>query len=72
MKRSTSTPKKAPQFASAPAIHAPQLPYNLEQIRQRAEAFYAAHNGMIGMTLDDWLQAGRELKPKFKKQITNK
>ena len=57
---------------SATATHTPQLPRNFEQIRQRAEAFYAARHGMIGMTLNDWLKAEQELKPKFEKQITNK
>jgi hypothetical protein len=58
--------------ACATAIHAPQSPRNLEQIRQRAEAFYAARTGMIGMTPNDWLKAEQELKPKSEKQITNK
>ena len=62
----------SPQAMSTTAIHAPQLPRNFEQIRQRAEEFYAARNGMIGMTLNDWLKAEQELKPKFEKQITNK
>jgi hypothetical protein len=55
--------------ACATAIHTPQLPHYFEQIRQRAEAFYAARHGMIGMTLNDWLKAEQELK--FEKQITN-
>ena len=59
------------QPMSATAIHAPQLPHNFEQIRKRAEEFYAARNGMIGMTLNDWLKAEQELKPKFEKQNTN-
>jgi hypothetical protein len=57
---------------SATAIHTPQLPQDFEKNRQRAAEFYAAHNGMIGMTLNDWLKAEQELKPKFEKQITNK
>ena len=71
MKRTTSRPNKTSQLASATAIHAPQLPHNYEQIRKRAEEFYAARNGMIGMTLNDWLKAEQELKPEPKKQITN-
>jgi hypothetical protein len=47
---------------SATAIHTPQLPRQCEQIRKRAEAFYAARTGMIGMTLNDWLKAEQELK----------
>jgi len=47
---------------SATAIHAPQLPRRFEQIRKRAEEFYAARHGMIGMTLNDWLKAEQELK----------
>jgi hypothetical protein len=46
----------------ATAIHAPQLPHNIERIRKRAEELYAARNGMIGMTLNDWLKAEQELK----------
>ena len=57
---------------SATAIHTPQLPRHFEQIRKRAEEFYAARNGMIGMTLNDWLKAEQKLKPEFEKQITNK
>ena len=57
------------QLTSATAIHTPQLPHNFEQIRQRAEAFYAARTGMIGMTPHDWLKAELELKQA--KQITN-
>jgi hypothetical protein len=52
---------------SAPAIHAPQLPSNFERIRKRAEALYAARNGMIGMTLNDWLKADQELKRELEK-----
>jgi len=56
---------------SATAIHTPQLPHNLEQIRKRAEHLYAARHGMIGMTLNDWLKAELELKQEFEKQIAN-
>jgi hypothetical protein len=72
MKSTTSTPKMSPQPMSATAIHAPQLPPNFEQIRRRAEEFYATRNGMIGMTLNDWLKAEQELKQELEKQITNK
>ena len=54
---------------SATAIHAPQLPRRLEQIRQRAEALYAERTGLIGMTPHDWLKAELELKQA--NQITN-
>ena len=60
------------QLTSATAIHTPQLPRNFEQIRKRAEEIYAARNGMIGMTLNDWLKAEQELKQELEKQITNK
>ena len=60
-------PKMSPQPMSAPAIHAPQLPSNFERIRKRAEALYAARNGMIGMTLNDWLKADQELKRELEK-----
>ena len=60
------------QLTSATAIHTPQLPHNFEQIRKRAEELYAARNGMIGMTLNDWLKAEQELKQELEKQITNK
>ena len=72
MERTTSTPKKALQLTSATAIHTPQLPHNFERIRKRAEEFYATRNGMIGMTLNDWLKAEQELKQEHAKQITNK
>jgi hypothetical protein len=60
-----------PQLASATAVHAPHLPRNFEEIRKRAREFYAARDGMGRMTLNDWLEAEQELKPKFKKPITN-
>ena len=60
------------QLTSATAIHAPQLPRNFERILQRAQEIYRARGGMMGMTLNDWLKAEHELKPKFEKQITNK
>jgi hypothetical protein len=72
MKRTTSTPKMTSQLTSATAIHTPQLPHNFEQIRQRAEELHAARNGMIGMTLNDWLKAEQELKQELEKQITDK
>jgi hypothetical protein len=72
MKRTASTPQKNSQLTSAPAIHAPQLPRDFEQIRKRAEEFYAARNGMIGMTLNDWRKAEQELRPVPEKQITHK
>ena len=56
---------------SATAIHAPQLPHNFEQIRKRAEELHAARNGMIGMTLNDWLKAEQELKQEFAEQTNN-
>ena len=71
MKRTTSTPHTSSQLTSATALHASQLPPNFEQIRKRVGEFYAARNGTIGMTLNDWLKAEQELKPKFEKQITN-
>jgi hypothetical protein len=67
-----TTPKMSPQPQRATAIHTPQLPPNFEQIRRRAEELYAARNGMIGMTLNDWLKAEQELKQEHAKQITNK
>ena len=68
---SRTASKITSRLMSATAMHVPQLRKKFEQIRQRAEAFYAARNGMIGMTLNDWLKAEQELKPKFEKQITN-
>ena len=72
MKRTTSTPQKTANLTGATAIHTPQLPRHVEQIRKRAEELYAARNGMIGMTLNDWLKAEQELKQEHAKQITNK
>jgi hypothetical protein len=63
MKRTTSTTQKTSHLTSATAIHITQLPRHYEQIRKRAEEIYAARNGMIGMTLNDWLKAEQELKP---------
>jgi hypothetical protein len=62
MKTSTSKPKFTEEYVSAPVIHAPQLPHNYEQIRQRALAIYRARGGLMRMTLNDWLKAGQELK----------
>ncbi|HUC86170.1 MAG TPA: hypothetical protein VL970_13320 [Candidatus Acidoferrales bacterium] len=66
MKKTTSTPKSSPPL-SATAIHTPQLPPNVQRIRKRAEELYAARNGMIGMTLDDWRKAEQELKQETEK-----
>ena len=60
------------QLASAPAIQAPQLPREFEEIRKRAERLYAARNGMIGFTLNDWRQAEQELKSKSAKPGAHK
>lgn len=65
MKKTTPTPPKTSQHGKATAIHVPQLPHNFKQIRKRAEELYAARTGMIGATLNDWLKAEQELKPKF-------
>ena len=62
MKTLTSKPKCTEQHEPAPATHAPQLPRKLERIRKRAEEFYAARCGMIGLTLNDWLKAEQEVK----------
>ena len=42
-------------------MQTPKLPLTPEQIRQRARAIYAAHGGMEGMALNDWLRAEQEL-----------
>jgi hypothetical protein len=62
MKTSTSNPKFTEKYASANAIHTPQLPRDFEEIRQRAQAIYRARGGMMGMTLNDWLKAEQQLK----------
>lgn len=62
MKTETSKPKSTVQFEPAPAIHAPQLPRNYRQIRQRAREIYRARGGAPGMALKDWLKAELELK----------
>ena len=62
MKTLTSKPKFSEQDEPAPAIHAPQLPRNCRQIRQRAQEIYRARGGAMGMTLNDWLKAELELK----------
>ena len=50
---------------SATAIHAPQLPPDVEKIRQRAQAIRRARGGMMRMTLNDWLETELELKQEF-------
>jgi len=62
MKTSTLKPKFTEEYVSAPAIRAPRLPRNFEQIRQRAHEIYRARGGMTGMTLNDWLKAEQQLK----------
>ena len=62
MKTSTSNPKFTEKYASATAIHTPQLPRQFEEIRQRAQTIYNARGGVMGMTLNDWLKAEQELK----------
>jgi hypothetical protein len=54
--------KMSPQPMSATAIHTPQVPPDLEKIRQRARAIYRARGGTMIMTLNDWLKAELELK----------
>jgi hypothetical protein len=71
MPGTTSTPKKTAPPTHAPAIQTPRWPRNFDQIRKRAEEFYAAHDGLRRMTLNDWLQAEQELKPQIGKPITN-
>jgi hypothetical protein len=68
MKTSRSKPQLARQFERAPAIHAPQLPRNFEQIRKCAQEICRRHGGIMGMTLNDWLQAGQELKRSSQKE----
>ena len=62
MKTSTLKTKFTEQYVSAPVIHSPQLLREFERIRQRAQEIYRARGGMMGMTLNDWLQAEQELK----------
>ena len=62
MKTSTSTSKTSEQYMSATTIHIPQLPRNYQEIGWRAQKIYVARGGMMGMTLNDWLQAEQELK----------
>jgi len=62
MKTSTIEPSSSGQYEPAPAIHAPQLPCNFEQIHRRAKEIYRARGGPMGMTLNDWLRAEQELK----------
>ena len=71
MKTSTLKPKFTEEYMSAPVIHAPQLPRDYEQIRQRAQAIYRAWGGMMRMTLNDWLKAEQELKQEFAEQTNN-
>jgi hypothetical protein len=68
MEALTSKRKFIEQYMNAPVIHSPQLPRNHEQIRQRAQAIYAARGGMMGMTLNDWLKAELELKQQLGEQ----
>jgi len=68
MEALTSKRKFIEQYMNAPVVHSPQLPRNYEQIRQRAQAIYAARGGMMGMTLNDWLKAELELKQQLGEQ----
>lgn len=68
MKKSASKSNPAKAYQRAPAIHAPQLPRNFEQIRKRAQEICVARGGTAGMTLDDWLKAELELEQEFRKQ----
>ncbi|MGB7769200.1 MAG: DUF2934 domain-containing protein [Verrucomicrobiia bacterium] len=56
---------------NAPVVHSPRLPRDYEQIRERAQAIYAARGGMMGMTLNDWLKAERDLKQQLEEQTNN-
>jgi hypothetical protein len=58
----TSKHESTEQYQSAPTTQIPRLPPAPEQIRQRARAIYAAHGGMDGMVLNDWIEAEQELK----------
>jgi hypothetical protein len=65
MKKSKHKSKFTAQYMSAATIHTPQLPHNRGQIVQK---IYRAHGGMMGMTLNDWLEADQELKLNHKQQ----
>ncbi|HYA78995.1 MAG TPA: DUF2934 domain-containing protein [Candidatus Nitrosopolaris sp.] len=65
MKTSTSKPKLTEEYMSATTIHIPQLPHNYQEIRRRAQKIYVARGGMMGMTLNDWLEAEQQLKQKL-------
>jgi hypothetical protein len=43
------------------------LPRDTGQIRQRVHAIYRVRGGMMRMSLNDWLNAERELKQEFAK-----
>lgn len=58
----------ARQCGSATTIRTPGLPHNFEQIRRRAQEIYRARRGITGMTLNDWLKAGQELKQELARE----
>lgn len=58
----------ARQCGSATTASDPRLPHNFEQIRHRAQEIYRARRGITGMTLNDWLKAGQELKQELAKE----
>jgi hypothetical protein len=64
----TETRDQWQHTATKPKPPAPALGHI--QIRERAEALYAARNGMMGLTVNDWLRAEQELKQQLEKQIT--
>lgn len=68
--KATEITKFNGEYESAPVIHAPQFPRNVE----RTQEIYAALGGMTGMTLHDWLNAEQELGRELDKQTnhTNK
>ena len=61
--KATAIPKFTGQYESAPVIHAPRFPRNVELIQE----IYAARGGMMGMTLHDWLTAELELRQEAQK-----
>jgi len=71
MEALTSKRKFIEQYMNAPVVHSPQLPRDFEQICKSAQEIYAAHGGMMGMTLNDWLKAEQELKQELAEQTDN-
>ena len=60
-KTDAAIPAVANMTETQPSISSPTVPSRMERIAERAYAIYQRRGGEDGSSLDDWLQAEREV-----------